>query len=110
MILYTCICKLTVSVSSTSDSGPAEIQEDNTYAGNSSSLIFLNLIAFVFHVGHEKYKYMFSIVRHVDLISQRFGLPMCWGLYFLNLDLVFTLNCTWHPPTVSYIIDVINLC
>ena len=30
----------------------------------------------------------------MDLISQRFGLPMYWSLYFLNLGLVFTLKCS----------------
>ena len=35
---------------------------------------------------------MFPVLWQVDLISQRFGLPMYWGLYFSNLGLVFTIK------------------
>ena len=66
-----------------------------------------NSISFVFHAGHEEYKYMFSIVWHVDLISQRFGLPMYWDLYFLKLGLVFTLKCYITIP-ISFIFHVAN--
>ena len=49
-------------------------------------------ISFVFHVAHEECKYMSSVLWQVNLLSQRFGLPMYWGLYFSNLSLVFTIK------------------
>ena len=43
----------------------------------------------------------------MDLISQRIGLPIYWGLYFLNLGLVFTVKCsiTIH---ISFVFHVAN--
>ena len=43
----------------------------------------------------------------MDLISQRFGLPMYWSLYFLNLGLVFTLKCS-ITIFISFVFHVAN--
>ena len=51
-------------------------------------------ISFVFYVAHEECKFMSAVLWQVDLISQRFGLPMYWSLYFPNLGLVFTIKCS----------------
>ena len=57
-------------------------------------------ISFVFHVAHEECKYMSPVLWQVDLILQRFRLPMYWGLYFSNLGLVFTIKCSIIIPII----------
>ena len=62
-------------------------------------------ISFVFHVVHEKCKYMSPVLWHVDLFSQRFWLLMYWGLYFSNLGLMFTIKCFFTIP-ITFVFHV----